>query len=263
MQGLPSWCPDFNAPMNGAMFALRGQHHAGYTIDANGDPDPSDFGKASCGTQEKVHTPGLTIDTIRDVILPDWSAPIGSTDKDRANARRILEWDAACLGLSRTAAAPSNNQVLEAHWRTLCADQLDTGFGYIRCPSEGATLYGEFKRRLAALAAGEGMGFRSCESFATMIGIRAAAQSFFSTHGRRIGLGPRGAKAGDKVCIFRGGAAPFVLREDTGRANGADEAPNAESERIYNLVGDAYVHGVMYGELYQDVRASDEVFVLR
>lgn len=49
------------------------------------------------------------------------------------------------------------------------------------------------------------------------------------------GLVPGNARAGDKIYLLRGGAVPFVLR--AGRVPGQ-----------YWLVGECYIHGIMYGE---------------
>jgi hypothetical protein len=57
---------------------------------------------------------------------------------------------------------------------------------------------------------------------------------FCLTNGGRIGWTPHGTQAGDKICIFAGGRAPFIIRE--------------RSDEYCKLIGDAYIHGVMYGE---------------
>ncbi|KAK0721812.1 hypothetical protein B0T26DRAFT_623839, partial [Lasiosphaeria miniovina] len=49
-----------------------------------------------------------------------------------------------------------------------------------------------------------------------------------------VGMVPDGATAGDKIVVLPGGRVPFVLRRlGSGR---------------YRLVGEFYVHGMMYGE---------------
>lgn len=58
-------------------------------------------------------------------------------------------------------------------------------------------------------------------------------RSFFTTKRGLMGLGPNALLADDVVCVFLGGIVPFVLRPGQGR---------------YQLVGDAYVHGLMDGE---------------
>ena len=96
------------------------------------------------------------------------------------------------LALWLANAESTDGEVPESHWRTLVANQLDPGTGYEHCGAEGAALYEEFKCRLAALAAGEGMDFSRCLDYATLIGSRAIAHSFFRTNGGRFGLGPKG-----------------------------------------------------------------------
>jgi hypothetical protein len=51
-----------------------------------------------------------------------------------------------------------------------------------------------------------------------------------------IGVGPPGAQPGDWIALFRGLRVPFVLRRAKGRGNDREE---------YELIGEAYVHGVM------------------
>ena len=50
-----------------------------------------------------------------------------------------------------------------------------------------------------------------------------------------MGMVPGQARVGDIICIFSGSAVPFLLRK-------------AGSEDAYQLVGEAYIHGIMYGE---------------
>ncbi|KAI4181337.1 MAG: hypothetical protein LQ346_006810 [Caloplaca aetnensis] len=63
---------------------------------------------------------------------------------------------------------------------------------------------------------------------------RCAGRSFIQCQDGRPGLAPKGARAGDVVCLFHGGDVPFILRPlDSGR---------------YAFVGEAYIHGIMQGE---------------
>lgn len=50
-----------------------------------------------------------------------------------------------------------------------------------------------------------------------------------------VGLVPGNARPGDKICLFRGGAVPFVLRP-------------ARVAGQYWLVGECHIHGIMYRE---------------
>jgi hypothetical protein len=65
--------------------------------------------------------------------------------------------------------------------------------------------------------------------------------AFFITQSGYIGIGPARTQPGDEVWIFHGGKVPFVMRRtDASKAIG--------SHRTLNLVGDAYVHGIMDGQ---------------
>lgn len=57
-----------------------------------------------------------------------------------------------------------------------------------------------------------------------------------------LGVVPFDCKPGDKVFVLRGGAVPFVLRP-------IETDPAAEdTNQKYQLIGDAHIRGVMYGE---------------
>jgi hypothetical protein len=59
------------------------------------------------------------------------------------------------------------------------------------------------------------------------------------TRGGSIGLVPINARVGDVVAVFTGGRVPIILRPEAGH---------------FNVVGDAYVYGIMDGEAMQDVK---------
>jgi hypothetical protein len=75
----------------------------------------------------------------------------------------------------------------------------------------------------------------SASLFATRLGFLEDRQLFLTVNGR-IGFTLKGVQEGDVVCVFNNGFVPHVLR----RAN------DREGEK-YRFVGDAYVHGLMYG----------------
>lgn len=71
--------------------------------------------------------------------------------------------------------------------------------------------------------------------FHDMVRFYSCYQTLFRTKRGYLGMGSYGPRPGDLVCVFFGGALPFILRQ----RNGGDG---------YELVGSAYVHGVMNGE---------------
>ncbi|KAI0965605.1 heterokaryon incompatibility protein-domain-containing protein [Xylaria arbuscula] len=58
-----------------------------------------------------------------------------------------------------------------------------------------------------------------------------------------LALVPATAEVGDKVVLLEGGAVPLVLRQDVNQDG---------SDNCYQLVGEAFIHGVMNGEAFQE-----------
>lgn len=78
----------------------------------------------------------------------------------------------------------------------------------------------------------------------TTVWIASLERSFVFTRGGRMGLAPDWCEPGDAVAVLGGGAVPIVLRpvgEGAGRGGGGG-AP------VFEVVGEAYVHGVMDGQ---------------
>ena len=64
------------------------------------------------------------------------------------------------------------------------------------------------------------------------------------TESGKLCLAPARTEVGDCVALLKGGRTPFILR-----------AVAAEEE--YTLVGEAYVHGMMYGEAWEPERCQE------
>jgi hypothetical protein len=62
-----------------------------------------------------------------------------------------------------------------------------------------------------------------------------AGRKLFTTSQKWLGLGPGCLEQDDEIWLLKNAAVPFILR------------PHGESQ--YTLVGEAYVHGIMHGEL--------------
>lgn len=74
---------------------------------------------------------------------------------------------------------------------------------------------------------------------------RISNAAFCTTEKRYAGLIPGKAQKGDKICLFRGGRVPFVLRESSVAGR-------------YRLVGECYIHGIMYGEALEWLEGKRE-----
>ena len=66
-----------------------------------------------------------------------------------------------------------------------------------------------------------------------------ADRRLFFTEGGNIGLGPKSLKEGDEVWLLEGAQIPFILKP----------IPRVEGEVCRALVGEAYLHGWMHGEM--------------
>ena len=71
----------------------------------------------------------------------------------------------------------------------------------------------------------------------TSFRVASSGRRLFATDRGHIGLGPPKMQKGDHVYILSGGNVPYVLRPLSGLR-----------PRTFELVGDCYLHGVMYGE---------------
>ncbi|KIN03398.1 hypothetical protein OIDMADRAFT_117507 [Oidiodendron maius Zn] len=66
---------------------------------------------------------------------------------------------------------------------------------------------------------------------------RMSSAAFCFTRERFVGLVPDAAAVGDKICLLHGGKVPFVIRQ---------------RGQMYRLIGECYIHGIMYGEAITD-----------
>lgn len=115
-------------------------------------------------------------------------------------------------------------------------------------------LYAEYKRLLeqqSPVVAG-GMvkgstGEGGIAAFRTALTLTCHARAFLLTVHGHLGIGPHSSQAGDTVAILYGCPLPVILRKSTA------------GEGEHELVGAAYIHGMMHGEAVRIYRASPHV----
>ena len=76
----------------------------------------------------------------------------------------------------------------------------------------------------------------------------ASGQVYCSTVDRRLGSLPVAARVGDAIAVFQGGEIPLVLRR--------------RDEKSYVLVGEFYIHRIMFGESMQDTESDCSMIAL-
>ncbi|KAI4213183.1 MAG: hypothetical protein LQ351_004129 [Letrouitia transgressa] len=100
----------------------------------------------------------------------------------------------------------------------------------------------------------EGLQFNTCVTAATV------NRKFFITAEGWMGTGPPTTKQNDLVVVLNGGLVPYVLRP-TGSEMSHAETMYSE----FTILGDCYVHGIMYGEAMDRLDAgvyTEREFVL-
>jgi hypothetical protein len=90
---------------------------------------------------------------------------------------------------------------------------------------------------------------------------------FFTTHGRRMGLGPPDMQEDDLVCIIKGEPSAYILRpadKESLLRNGVHPQSDLDAHpELFTLLGDAYLHGCMDGEAFTAPdREPDRDFIL-
>ena len=84
--------------------------------------------------------------------------------------------------------------------------------------------------------------------FILRVDLTQAKRRFLRTEGGRLGFGVPDLRIGDVLCVLQGASMPLVLRP-------------AEKRGEHKIVGEAYVDGVMYGEV-ERMDIEDQEFVL-
>jgi hypothetical protein len=240
--GLPAWCPNFNARnQNGKIQFDNRKYHAGFEHDDGSPVQPPCI-------SFPVHTNILKILGFRIDIVDKIIKPKKLTARDnihQVHAKRRV-WEEDCYKLAKKVYKQSSG-VPDAHWRTLVADHLGTSPN--RCAPDVLETYLHFRRflqgpvaqdpELASLPDVKKGRFKLYHDSV----IAGTMYNYFSTKDGRIGLGPCSMEPGDAVYIFYGAKAPHIVRFKSSRLlyKKAKQSPG-------QLVGDAYVHGLMYGE---------------
>ncbi|KAM7183794.1 heterokaryon incompatibility protein [Rhypophila sp. PSN 637] len=184
---------------------------------------------------------------------PSWTPDILADDLQRATEMHYsLGHDKFWTVVSDSYLRLEDDQSREIFWRTLCLD-TDSSTRISDKPAPAPTDYGTQFCVLFGLQEvpeefmpAEDPLWR-CSSytapFCNAFGSALPNRTFITTRNEqvhRMGVGPYLAKEGDIVVVLFGAKLCVVLR----RVQGEDQ---------YKIVGDAYIHGIMNGELVKDV----------
>lgn len=176
----------------------------------------------------------------------------------------------------------------DAFWRLLCGDMMYApGAGsegtYRRAQTDDDQLFKAFtgesipNRRLSSATIKGKRTFhpvrpessnRTRNQFFYAMHMMTSGRTLFVTEQGRMGVGPNGTAVGDHVAVLAGSTVPFLLRDASKlRCQGglievllprvtmgqSDPVPCHEGHQCYSVVGDAYVAGIMDGQVAEEV----------
>jgi hypothetical protein len=202
------------------------------------------------GLHETLVLPGLVVDNVSDAFpAPDVEFYKGSDMGEDANRKRhrreemkeaCKTWENNVLNLPPgTDPYRKTCGRYDAFWRTVIADRDYTWKGP---PPAEWDFAGRFEAWLGRREdrADDEPYFRPFSDAAV---IHCLNRSFIVTERGYLGLGRVSTKQGDIVCVLRGGNVPFILRR--------------KGYGYYELVGEAYVHGIMDGTFVRNARKEE------
>ncbi|KAH6672254.1 heterokaryon incompatibility protein-domain-containing protein, partial [Halenospora varia] len=140
----------------------------------------------------------------------------------------------------------NNQERNEALWRTVIGDETTTARPAEYSIEDDYQNYLDFQEILKRGPDGARFGdmdfiLRNQESFNRinqLMGRKITARQFAVTEKKYMALVPLGTREGDWIAVFCGAATPHVLR------------PKHDTLDQFEVFGDAYVHGLMDGEVF-------------
>ena len=154
---------------------------------------------------------------------------------------------------------PNGEDRFDAYWRTLCGSMAVAGARltpHHQChflalwnscyeSKEGERDYRQCINACEeCLVADAGLFFPAAHTY--------ASRRFITTACTLMGVAPPSTVVGDEVYVLRGAHTPFILRPAK-----SSLSTEASSPKQFTLVGEAYVHAVMQGEVLDQHRGLD------
>lgn len=245
---LPSWVPDWTALTNNTW-----SDDGTWSLFSASPTAPPRL-KPDCGSSSEtsgvLQMRGIRIDAILECGSV-WAAPL-KAPFNLAAARTLFAEVKTFLGVAAKYAPAERT---EAAWRIPVGDKEThpkSGQWQRATPKSGE----EYK----VLATGEGQltedEVAGTFSYQTMMGYTYDARPFLSSEGF-VGLCPKEAARNDVVYILLGGRVPLVLRPK------AQAEGETQEHASYTLIGEAYVHGIMDGEIFAQDNVDASVETIR
>ena len=280
---LPSWCPDFNATRQCNKYFYIGEFCRAGFPDAESSINPT---LLLSPESTFLMVKGFTFDTVQSIkqnILPLTTKPKPYDEVSEDERKAFRDWLQETFRLFRETLGLSEEAVM-----TLCQTLL----GANQVPVSTNAWYQEHEKFVLSVGVAyyyeagafglSHLGDEVPESITSKYdeaveNIRTGidtvdssgflGRTFITTTQRRIGFGTADMRNGDMVCIVEGADPVFVLRRvdhDTLLSSGIHSPEDLDQHpELFRLVGDAYIHGCMYGEAFTaSDRGPDREFTL-
>ncbi|KAG4441647.1 hypothetical protein IFR05_002854 [Cadophora sp. M221] len=256
---LPSWVPDFRAewilrpcgqlPWDSAFKAFHLSPESVY---------PRTHDETEIHVPNQVRLLGYQVDIIEEIGRP-WAPHYLNGCSAESNLPAISDYLADITSIcakSDAKLAETQHDIYtndtdrsSARKRVPVADQEEYGTGFIRRAGKDSDEgYDHVTQHLADIQAQvaptiarndlkpRGMSYRN------MLGWQRDRRPFLSENGY-VGLAPLFGQIGDLIVLLENAQFPYILRQ--------------VSDGTYNLIGEAYVHGIMYGEYLTEKTGDD------
>lgn len=240
---LPSFIPDFTADVQ-EKWVPNYLSRCFVTLDyynacASSTPDLK-----MTDTDEAV-TSGVIIDVVQ-------STPHGRFDASWAD--KLQEY-CRLAGLNSTCTSRACGDV-HTFWKTLCGGIYYDykGASWFRPVNDSdVSSFAKWQAWIAADMASE-LEDKDVLDFNRVFSTTIAGRKMVTTTAGSLVLAPWRTCVGDVVAVLPGGRVPFILRPQILRRDSGFAEKGPERALQYQFVGDAYVHGFMHGEAYDETR---------
>ncbi|KAK5989088.1 hypothetical protein PT974_10586 [Cladobotryum mycophilum] len=265
---LPSWVPDWNP----------GQKTRSLRYRVQGDPRaPHASGKLTCSPRfhpDAEGRPDRIMECLGVIIdrVAESPACIGDTvGSYRSWEECVVSW-AACAGLDLSERLKwegnrgdyvhqAGDSRMVAFWSTICrgihTPERMRMMGNLESELGEVDTAGEVGGQEDDVALGPGSKSPNGQPSPALLGplnavfsklpdtnyLTQAGFRFFCSPAGYYGLARSRVAPGDVICVLVGASVPFILRP-------------CEGGDLYQLMGEAYVHGVMYGEVMGELEAE-------
>jgi len=277
---LPSWAPDWSSPVE-SHWLWSALGHSLYHASK----------KSKMQLQLSPHSDLLTL-TGRCIDALDELGPVYSGQEDddsglysKAKGGALALLETRAMAKIDSAELYKNGQSrFEAFWRTLIGDRVgrtrpapaSCGESYLAAErilrgfplleswgDKGHGLaFAEIYPELQQISPQEAAARIKHDDAKSRLFNRALGNCFLGRKYARsltgyMAMVPPLAEAGDLICILYGGQTPFILRQRDVKC------PDGIDRKIYQLVGECYVHGAMDGEEVAGPDRASQIFVLQ